>query len=70
MITIEVKNKNFNGERCGIGFVNGIAKVEEITPEQKAFLNQMGYKLTGNPEKKAEPKNDKKEGNPEKKAEK
>ncbi len=70
MITIEVKNKEFNGDRCGIGFVNGVAKIENITPEQKVFFKQMGYTVSGNPEKKAETKNDKKEGNPEKKAEK
>lgn len=45
MITIEVKNKNFNGERAGIGFVNGVAKIEKITPEQKAFLKEMGYSV-------------------------
>ncbi len=54
MITIEVKNKNFNGERAGIGFVNGEAKVEKITPEQKAFLKEMGYTI------KEEKKEDKK----------
>jgi len=43
MITIEVKNKEFNGERCGIGFVNGIAKVDSITPEQEKFFKEMGY---------------------------
>lgn len=69
MITIKVKNVGFNGERAGIGFVNGIANVPEITPEQKKFFKEMGYTVTGNPEKKAETKNDKKEGNPEKNAE-
>lgn len=43
MITIEVKNKNFNGERAGIGFVNGVANVETITPEQKIFFKEMNY---------------------------
>ena len=43
MVTVTVKNKNFNGERAGIGFVNGEAKVEKITPEQKAFFKEMGY---------------------------
>lgn len=70
MITIEVKNKDFNGERAGVGFVNGTANVPEITPEQKKFFKEMGYTVTGNPEKKPETKNDKKEGNPEKKPEK
>lgn len=43
MITITVKNKNFNGERAGIGFVNGEARVEKITPEQKVFFKGMNY---------------------------
>lgn len=47
MVTIEVKNKNFNGERAGIGFVNGVAQVEKITPEQKAFFKSMGYTVKG-----------------------
>lgn len=54
MITIEVKNKEFKGERCGIDFVNGVAKVETITPEQRKFFKEMGYTVTGNPEKKTE----------------
>lgn len=67
MFKIEVKNKNFNGERCGIGFVNGEGLAEDLTPEQKAFFKAMNYTVTGNPEKKTE---NKKEGNPEKKTEK
>lgn len=47
MVTIEVKNKNFNGERAGIGFSNGVAQVEKITPEQKAFFKTMGYTVKG-----------------------
>ena len=54
MFKIEVKNKEFNGERCGIGFVNGEGLAENLTPEQKAFFKEMGYTVTGNPEKKAE----------------
>lgn len=56
MFKIEVKNKEFNGERCGIGFVNGEGLAENLTPEQKAFFKEMGYTVTGNPEKKAENK--------------
>lgn len=67
MITIKVKNEGFNGERAGVGFVNGIANVPEITPEQKKFFKEMGYTVTGKPEKKTDAKNDKKEGNQEEK---
>ena len=70
MFKVEVKNKSFNGERFGVGFTNGEGLAEDLTPEQKAFFEKMGYTVTGNPEKKAEVKNDKKEGNLEKKAEK
>lgn len=48
MITIEVKNKEFNGERAGIAFANGVASVESITPEQEKFLKEMNYKIAGN----------------------
>lgn len=51
MITIEVKNKNFSGERCGIGFVEGVGKAESITPEQEKFFKEMGYKVSGKAEK-------------------
>lgn len=67
MYKVEVKNKSFNGERCGVGFTNGEGLATDLTLEQKAFFNEMGYTVTGNPEKKAE---NKKEENPEKKAEK
>ena len=53
MISIEVKNKEFNGERCGVGFVNGVAKVESLTPEQKATFKKLGYTVSGAAEKKA-----------------
>jgi len=46
MITIEVKNKEFNGERCGIGFVSGVARVEKITPEQEKFFKEMNYTIS------------------------
>lgn len=52
MITVEVKNKEFNGDRCGVGFVNGVAKVESLTPEQKAAFKKFGYTVNGTAEKK------------------
>lgn len=54
MITIEVKNKEFNGERAGIAFANGVASVESITPEQENFFKEMNYKITGNLKKSKE----------------
>ena len=57
MITIEVKNKEFNGERCGVGFVNGVAKVESLTPEQKAAFKKFGYTVNGAAEKKTNANN-------------
>lgn len=66
MITIEVKNKSFSGERCGIGFVEGVGKAESITPEQEKFFKEMGYKVSG----KADKKDENKEGKADKKDEK
>lgn len=56
MFKIEVKNKGFNGERCGIGFVNGEGLATDLTPEQKTFFKSMGYTVTGNSEEKIESK--------------
>lgn len=66
MYRIEVKNTAFNGERCNIGFTNGVGLAEDLTPEQKSFFKELGYNVTGSSEKKA----DKKEGSSEKKADK
>lgn len=59
MYKIEVKNKKFNGERCNVGFTNGEGLAENLSAEQKAFFKEMGYTVTGSPEKKTE----KQEGN-------
>lgn len=56
MFKIEVKNKSFNGERCGVGFTNGEGLASDLTLEQKAFFKQMGYTVIGNLEKKVENK--------------
>lgn len=69
MYTVKVKNKSFNGERCGVGFTNGEGLATDLTSEQKAFFKEMGYEVSGSAEKKAETKSDKKEGSAEKKAE-
>ena len=58
-IKIEVPSKQFNGERGGIDFVNGVAIVEDEA-KGRAIANQLGYKVIEEEKPKAKPASRKK----------
>ena len=64
MYTIKVKNTDFEGERCNVGFVNGVGMAKNLTPEQLKFFKSVGYEVTGTAEKeeKLEVEKDSKKG--------
>lgn len=43
MITIRTKNPQFRGERAGVQFRDGEARVEELSGRQRQALRELGY---------------------------